>query len=204
VSCDVQLEGGATPVVPGAVTKVTYAAGRSCNLSLEPSPSQEGVAPVPNCPEVGWVPFKAAKVTTTEVASTVHVRKFPIGVYGCPNKLRLPSGCAGISGLITRQLPVEWSFQARRPVTSSRSWYEWSLQPPARCGGGQSSATSSNIHAGQILRYSTFLEPRCHGTYQITVGFMPQAPAGQNDNNIGGSPGRDGSIVVGRASFTIP
>jgi hypothetical protein len=139
------------------------------------------------------VPFKATKVTTAEVASPGNVREFPIGVYGCPNKLRLPSGCAGMSGFITPQLPVKWTFEARRPVTNSRSWYGWSLQSPAECGGGgESYATSSNIHAGKILRYSTFLDPTCHGIYQLIVAFMAQAPPDQNDNGSGEDPGHDG------------
>jgi hypothetical protein len=150
------------------------------------------------------VPFTATKVTTAEVASTVHVREFPIGIYDCPNKLRLPSGCDGVTARPSLQLPVEWSFRARLPVTNSRSWYEWSLQVPQGCGsGGESGSTYSNIRAAQILHYSTFLGASCHGTYEIMVGFMPQAPPDQTDNGGGGSPGRDGSIVVGRATFTI-
>jgi hypothetical protein len=254
VSCDAESEGGASPVVPGAVTKVTYTHGRSCSLTrnatLEAAyraftraavarlgpPNGPGrpvisaqwlagyrrllarflarehltlaqfhdeLGPTPQCPAVGWVPFKATRVTAAQVASPVHVRKFPVGVYGCPNKLRLPSGCDGVTGLPSRELPVEWSFEARAPVTNSRSWYEWSLQAPAGCGGGgEGYATSSNIHAGQILRYSTFVRATCHGAYRISVGFTAQAPPGQNDNG-GGFPGGDGSIAVGHASFTI-
>jgi hypothetical protein len=259
VSCDGELEGGASPVVPGAVTKVTYTHGRSCSL-VQPArleaayrafrraavatlgrpkvnPNASGpplnntkwlagyrrllarflarehltlaqfrseLGPVPQCLAVGWVSFTATKVTATEVASPVHVREFPVGVYGCPNKLRLPDSCAGVTKVPSRELPVEWSFKARMPITNSRSWYEWFLQPPQGCGwGGASFATYSNIHAGQNLRYSTFVGATCHGTYQIIVGFMAQASPGQNDNDGGGFPGRDGSVVVGRASFTI-
>lgn len=134
----------------------------------------------------------------------VFVREFPIGLYGCPNKLRLPDGCNGMTTSGWRELPVEWSFKARVPVTSGRSWYEWSLRTPPACGGGgEGFATYSNIHAGQILRYSTFLDGSCHGTYQLTVGFMARAPPGQNDNGFGGFPGQDGSILVGRAGFPV-
>lgn len=158
----------------------------------------------PQCPAVGWIAFPARKVTATQVASPVHVHEFPIGVYGCPNKLRLPGGCGGVTDPASRQLPVEWSFKARIPTTNSRSWYEWSLRAPPACnGGGESFATYSNIHAGRTLRYSTFLAADCHGTYQLSVGFMAQAQPGQTDDGGGGLPGRDGSIVVGRASFTI-
>jgi hypothetical protein len=101
--------------------------------------------------------------------------------------------------------PVESSFTARLPVTNSRSWYEWSLEYPQGCdSGGESFATYSNIHAGQTLRYSTFLGTNCRGTYQLSIGFMAQAPPGQNDDDGGGgAPGHDGSVVVGHASFMI-
>ena len=260
VNCDGESLDGATPVVPGAVTKVTYTEGRRCSLTqpagleaafrsfrraavaklgrprvgsstsgrpaisarwlaeyrrllggflarehLTPARFRRELRPVPQCPPVGWVPFKVPKVTAVEVASPVHVREFPIGVYGCPNKLRLPDACDGITQEPSRELPVEWSFKARLPVTHDHSWYEWSLQYPSGCAtGGESFATSSNIHAGQILRYSTFLGTRCRGTYQLVVAFMAQAPQGQTSVNGGsGFPGHDGSIIVGRASFTI-
>jgi hypothetical protein len=157
----------------------------------------------PFCPAVRWVPFKTAKVTPAQVATPVHVHEFPVGVYGCPNKLRLPDACSGLSPRPTPAVPVEWSFKARVPVTHDRSWYEWSLQSPG-CSPDESFATYSDIHPGQILRYSTFLETNCRGAYHVTVGFMAQPPAGQTSANGGGGvPGEDGSILVGRASFTI-
>jgi len=90
-------------------------------------------------------------------------------------------------------------------VTHDHSWYEWSLQYPSGCAtGDEGFATYSNIRAGQILRYSTFLGTTCRGTYQLVVGFMAPAPQGQTSvNGGGGFPGRDGSIVVGRATFRI-
>jgi hypothetical protein len=259
VSCGGDEEGGISPVVPGAVTQVTYTHGRTCSLTqpvgLETAyrsfrkaaiaklgppnaqPSRSGhpsinaawrarflhllkgflarehltlaqfrheLGPVPQCPVVGWMPFRTRKVTVAEIASQIELREFPIAVYGCPNKLQLPDPCDGVTEQPSRELPIEWSFKARVPVTNSRSWYEWSLQDPTSCGGGgESFATYSNIHAGQTLRYSTFLGASCHGTYQLAVGFMAQAPPGQQDDNGGGFPGRDGSIIVGRASFTI-
>jgi hypothetical protein len=261
ISCDGESEGDASPVVPGAVTEVTFTGGRTCNLtqparleaayrafrraavatlgrpSIGPTNSgrtsgnakwlaayrrllagflarehltlaqfQHELGPAGRqCPAVGWVALKATKVTAAEVASPIRVREFPVGVYGCPNKLRLPGGCDGVTARPSRQVPVEWSFNARLPVTHDHSWYEWSLQYPSGCAaGGESFATYSNIRAGQTLRYSTFLPATCHGTYQLTVGFMAQAPQGQTSANGGGGfPGHDSSIVVGRASLTI-
>jgi hypothetical protein len=102
-------------------------------------------------------------------------------------------------------VPIEWSFKARKAVTNSRSWYEWSVNTPTShgcMGGGSSFATYSNIRAGKTLRFSQFFEASCHGTYRIVVAFMAQASAGASDNG-GSTPGQDGSIVVGRTSFTI-
>jgi hypothetical protein len=55
------------------------------------------------------------------------------------------------------------------------------------------------------VHYSEFLPTYCHGTYSITVGFMAAAPPGQtdDDNASGGTPGHDGSLIVGHATFTI-
>ena len=104
-------------------------------------------------------------------------------------------------------MPVEWSFKARRAVTNSRSWYEWSISPESGQHGtncyGSSFATYTNIRKGQILRYSEFVPTSCRGTYSIAVGFMASAPPTEADDNGGGTPGYDGSLVVGRATFTI-
>ena len=179
VSCNRVSQSGASPVVPGAVTQVTYTNGRTCSLRESArlqaallafrraaiaklgrpkiSPTRSGRPSInpawlaayrrlrteflarehittaqlqsqlrpggPQCPAVGWIPFNSTRITTAQVASPVHVREFPVGVYGCPNKLRLPQGCGGVSDPPSRELPVEWSFKARLPVTSSRSWY---------------------------------------------------------------------------------
>ncbi len=166
--------------------------------------------PLASCPAVGWVSSKGPKVTAGEVATPIVVREFPTGKYGCPNKLHLPQGCDGINpDAPTPVVPIEWSFKARKAVTNSRSWYEWSVWPAsAQTGtncGGSSFATYNNIRQGQTLRYSEFLPTYCHGTYSIIVGFMSAAPPGQtdDDNASGGTPGHDGSLIVGHATFTI-
>ncbi len=268
-SCNTETEGGGpSPVVPGAVVKVTYTNGRSCNLTgpsaqlraayrvfgqglarrllgpdyrtLETRPFsakvraeykqlltkfaasqhltlaqlQRELSPrAPQCPAVGWVNPKTPKVTAADVATPIHVRMLPAGTYGAAtvrcSKLHLPDGCAdGLSARPSRQVSVEWSFKARRAVTNSRSWYEWSVQAPGArdCdeqGAGTSYSTFRDIPAGQTLKSSQFFEAACAGTYKITVGFMSQAPPGQPDNGGGGDPGHDGTLLVGRASFTI-
>jgi hypothetical protein len=162
----------------------------------------------PQCPAVGWINPKEQKVTAAEVRTPILVHELPTGMYGCPNKLKLPGGCSGLSPSPSRVVPVEWSFKARRAVTDSRSWYSWDVESPGRrdCdaqGSGTSFATFNNVRKGQMLRYSSFFAAQCHGTYTITVGFMPEAPPGQLDNGGPGNPGRDGTLLVGRATFTI-
>jgi hypothetical protein len=167
----------------------------------------------PQCPAVGWVAPKEPKVTGADVATPIHVRMLGAGTYNAAtlrcSTLHLPEPCSdGLSANPSRQIPVEWTFKARRAVTNSRSWYEWAIQDPGgrdceEQGAGSSFATDYNIPAGKTLRFSQFFEAGCPGTYKITVGFMPYAPPGQPDNGGGGSPGHDGTLLVGRASFTI-
>jgi hypothetical protein len=263
-SCNGSTEGGdASPVVPGAVVKVTYTGGRTCSLTgpsahllaayrafgrkaartllgadykerrnrpisaklraeyerlfatfaasqhLSVAQLQREMSPMaPQCPAVGWVAPKEPKVSTADIKTPIRVRMLPAGTYGCPNNLHLPDGCAGMSMGASREVPVEWSFTARRPVTNSRSWYEWSMQDPGGrdCkgqGAGTSFATFRNIPAGQTLRFSQFIDAGCPGTYKITVGYMPYASPAQPDNGGGGDPGHDGTLLVGTGSFTI-
>ena len=159
----------------------------------------------PRCPAVGFVPFAHPTVRLAQVATAVHLRKFPVAVYGCPNRLHLPGGCDGVFENGRPELPIEWTFTARRAVTNSHSFYQWWLQPPPGCGGATSYATDANIHAGQTLRYSTFLPASCHGTYNLTIGYTGQAPIGGTDEGSNAtSPGQNGSIIIGHAHFNSP
>jgi hypothetical protein len=189
------------PMMPGAIAEVRYTHGRSCELSGRAQP----------CPAVGWVLFKVKHVSREQVATAVHVRVFPAGSYGCPNKLGI--GCQGIQfESPSRQVPIEWTFAARVAVTNSRTSYGWNLQVPNGCGPvgktfpptfATSFGTDSNIRAGQTLRYSTFLPPSCHGTYRLTVQFNAQTTDEPNDALGGGSGGPWNPIPIGKASFTI-
>jgi hypothetical protein len=168
---------------------------------------RDQLGPDPQCPPVGAVSPKGPRVTRSEIVAPVLIRRFPAAKYSCPNHLHPPQGCDGLSpgsGDVT--VPIEWSFKARKAVTSSRSWYEWSVTTPTThgcVGGGSSFATYSNIRAGTTLHYSQFFPVTCHGSYKIVVGFEPEAPAGASSNQ-GGDPGQDGSIIVGQTSFKIP
>jgi hypothetical protein len=159
------------------------------------------------CPPVGWVASRGPRVTRADVATPIVVREFRAG-YSCPKQLNDAQGCDGVSPHEARRgVPVEWSFKARRAVTNSRSWYEWSISPESGQHGtncyGSSFATYNNIREGQVLRYSEFVPSHCRGTYSIAVGFTASAPPTQADDNGGGTPGYDGSLLVGRATFTI-
>jgi hypothetical protein len=178
-------------MLPGAITEVSYTHGRSCELSRRAQ----------LCPAVGWVPFQVKHVSREEVATAVHVRVFPAGSYGCPNKLGF--GCDGIlMKSPSREVPIQWTFTARVAVTNSSTSYDWNLQAPNGCGPvGGSGASSSNIRAGQILRYSTFLPASCHGTYRLTVQFNAQTPNAPSGNS---GPEPSEPIPVAKASFTIP
>jgi hypothetical protein len=180
-------------MLPGAITEVSYTHGRSCELSGTAQP----------CPAVGWVPFKVKHISREEVGTAIHVRVFPVGSYGCPNKLRI--GCDGIIfESPSREVPVQWSFAARVAVTNRRTSYAWNLQRPAGCPPVGNGMWDSNIRAGQTLRYSLFLPASCHGTYRLTVAFNAQTTEEPNDALGGGSGGPWDSIPVGQASFTIP
>jgi hypothetical protein len=164
---------------------------------------------IPSCPAVGWVASRGPKITRPEVRTPIVIRELPAARYPCPTpaKLHLPEGCNGYTPSFKKEVPVEWSFEAREPVTDSRRWYEWSVSPVSsqtgtNCGGS-SFATYANIGKGQMLRYSQLFPASCKGKYTITVGYMAAAPPGESDNGGGGGAGRDGSLLVGRTSFTI-
>ena len=171
--------------------------------------SQFSVEMRPTCPAVGWTSYAARHISAADVMTRISLRTFPVGTYRCPkNWLHLPHGCNyGVlrNGVVhpTLVVPVEWSFKARLAVTTDRSWYGWELRYPHGCAaGGESGSTDTRIGAGQTLRYSTFVNPSCRGTYDVTVAFMPQAPAGML--KPGGTViGYQGSLIVGRASFTV-
>jgi hypothetical protein len=172
---------------------------------------QFGMAMRPTCRAVGWVPFKSRHLTAAMVKTPITLRIFPFGTYACPKHVAPTGRCNyGVmrNGVRygTRVVPVEWSFMARIAVTSDRSWYGWELDYPRGCGaGGEGSTTHSRIRSGQVLRYSTFVGPKCRGTYRLVVGYMPDAPPGMPlDRGMDAlTTGRGGSLLVGRATFTI-
>jgi hypothetical protein len=111
---------------------------------------------------------------------------------------------------------VELSFRAREPVATSSSWYEdYFVNPPACPGpsfGGEIGV--GDIRAGQVI-HDTRLLGRCKGIYRGAIGYVARTyhqligpmvntgPPIVPTYSGGGMPGSDGSVIVGRFSFTI-
>ena len=216
--CGAGEQMGASPRSPGAVTAVTYRDGQTCSVTntkvllaaqkaladkfkrngftslTEFGPWFTLVAkyrlssglhryrPEP-CPPVGYVAQKQKPLTAAEVAAPISVETLP-REYG--------------------EITVDITFKAREPVTSSSSWYEDYFTNPRGCpSSGQGGEVGlGNIRAGQVI-HDTRLLGSCKGTYHGVIGYMQNSgPIDQNSSG-GGIPGKDGSIVVGRFSFTI-
>jgi hypothetical protein len=102
------------------------------------------------------------------------------------------------------EITVVVTFNARQPVTSSSSWYEDSFTNPAGCpSSGQAGEIGfGNIRAGQVIHDKRLLGT-CKGTYHGAIGYMQNSgPINQNASG-GGTPGKDGSVIVGRFTFTV-
>ena len=101
---------------------------------------------------------------------------------------------------------VATSFTAHLAVTNGNSDNQWELSYPRSrtcVAGGSSGTTLVNIRAGQRVIDREFIPYSCPGVVSGSIGYMPNTgPAGFNGPN--GVPGRDGSILVGRFSFTMP
>jgi len=96
---------------------------------------------------------------------------------------------------------VRISFIARHAVTGSQSWYEYNTQSPGN-HGGQGGQTSGDIHAGQRVTFTEFVQVSWRGTYTGVVGFYDNGS--RLGLNGGDDPGHDGSAIVGRFSFKLP
>jgi hypothetical protein len=139
----------------------------------------------PFCPAVGYVAAKEKRVTSAMVATPISVKIVPKTKWG-PR--------------------VDISFTARQPVTSSSSWYEDSITTPPGCysGGSGGQIDLGNVRSGERLHDNEFLSiPACKGVYHGSIGYMQNSGPINQNNSGGGMPGEDGSVVVGRFSFTI-
>jgi hypothetical protein len=137
------------------------------------------------CPRVGYVAEKEKPLTRGEVATPISAKVLPA-----------TQAWAGV-------VRVDITFIARQPVTTTSSWYEFYIAGPSCPGGGSGVGGQigvGNIRAGQQIHYQA-LPADCKGVYHGLIGYMQDSEAA---NVTGGViPGKDGSILVGRVSFTI-
>ncbi len=212
---------GTSPGSPGAVTAVTYRDGHVCNViipqplymafravgaqiqklggfhsqagsrlyaaflsteHLEPNWLQKYISHP--CPPVGYVAKKLKLVTAAGVAAPITVTAIPDHTYG--------------------EVLVNLTFTAREPVTSSNSWYEQYITTPRGCStrSGPSQIGFGNVRAGQQIHKRT-LEGPCKGVYHGVIGYMQNSGPIEQEASPAGIPGHDGSVIVGRFSFSI-
>ncbi len=212
---------GTSPVSPDAVTAVTYQDGHVCNITI-PQPlysaytalgaqirklggvrspagrrlyfaflSREHLKPdwllryiSDPCPPVGYVAQKLKPVTAAEVATPITVTTIPDPTY--------------------REVLVDLTFTAREPVNSSSSWYENYVTNPRSCStrSGRGQIGFGDIRAGQQIHYQT-LQADCKGVYHGVIGYVQNSGPIEQEASPAGIPGQDGSVVVGRFTFTI-
>jgi hypothetical protein len=187
-------------------------------------------AVMPQCAPVGWVAAKENHVTAGEVASPLKVtisegRRFcskgpwpalsvQDNTIACDR--RIPQGyrsywetSLGPTGPLFALIRV--SFTARKPVTTSNSFYEWNIQNPGNNGGG-GNRTQADVRLGETVTF-TMSEPipgtgpdtgdALDGVYHGTISFEPNV--GQaGPETAGDDPGHDGSVLVGTFSFRLP
>ena len=137
----------------------------------------------PTCPPVGYVRPNQRVLNAADVASPVTV-KLVHPEYG--------------------EFQVDIAFTARQAVTTGSRWYEDYMTNPAGCSssgqGGQ--IEFGNIRAGELI-HERRLIGTCKGTYYGLIGYMQNSGPIDQESAGGATPGRDGSMIVGRFSFTI-
>lgn len=97
---------------------------------------------------------------------------------------------------------VDVSLKAREPAKRGSSWYEISITDGCHSGGMDGLLGLGDIRSGQVLRDQELANRSCTGVYHGAIGYMQHSDP-TNQENVIGVPGRDGSVIVGRFSFTI-
>lgn len=203
-------------LVPYEVIRaVHYRGGRSCDV---PTPAQQRFPSQSTCPAVGYVAAPGERVTARQLASRVSAHVEPARFYcekaeqAVPCDGRVPRGYRRIDmrfGPPELLLVVE--FMAREAVTNFDSHYEIGTSDPAdpgnpQCpgaGAGGFGPTQTNLHAGQRVRYTEFVDADCPGRSRITVGYVTvDGPSG--DQPVPGLPGQSAEIPVGHTTIVIP
>lgn len=139
------------------------------------------------CPAVGYVAPHQKHLSAAMISAPIRVRIDPKNKWG---------------------IPVHISFTARQPVANGSSWYEGSLAGPCE-GLGVRQIGYGNIHVGQTVHDNQLISPNsapssCRGVYHGIISYMQNSgPIGAVGEGSAGLPGKDGSVVVNRFSFTI-
>jgi hypothetical protein len=138
------------------------------------------------CPAIGYVPPHEKHLTTAMVEAPIHIQVEAKSKWG---------------------IPVHISFTARQPVASSSSWYEGLLRGPCE-GFSVGQIGFGNIHVGQTVHDNQILSPgqrpSCKGVYHGIISYMQNSgPIGAVGEGTQEMPGKDGSIIVARFSFTV-
>ncbi len=209
----------------GAITGAEYRNAPPCRLLTQEQAAaiRERVLHRPereaSCPAVGYVPLNAnaGPLTAADLSSPVtadleQARRYCEGqqsVVACGRSV--PRGYRPI----TMQGPPEnllvVDFVAREPVTNFDSHYEIETttpQDPRHPGfqeacGGTFGPTQSNLRAGQHVRFTQFMNGRCHGSIRVTVGYVTvNGPSGAAP--VPGLPGQSAAIPVGQATVVLP
>jgi hypothetical protein len=197
-----------SPELPaGVITAVRYRDGHVCHL---PAPEPAGT-PAASCPPFGYVAPLAHRLTTTQLATPISVRKIPAQAYCSraeaivPCNGRTPAGFKRLVGG-PRSLLVEISFRSRIAIPDSRSYYRFVMSMSRSHGcteGGSGGPTNSDIRAGQRVVIHTFVSYDCPGPVHGSVSYVPtQGPA--SSMAVQGLPGQNAAILVGRFSFVMP
>ena len=192
-----------TLVANGAITGAGYRNAPPCRLPAqeEAAARRERARHRPerevSCPAVGYVPLKNPGSGLTAAAAREPRHGSP---RTGPALLRTPAERGRVWITVSRAatgrspqhgppenlLVVE--FVARQPVANFDSHYEIETttpQDPRHPGfqeacGGTFGPTQGNLRAGQHVRFTQFMNARCHGSIRVTVGYVtvngPSAP----------------------------
>jgi hypothetical protein len=230
--CGDSVEGGSNSASPGPfgpVRAIHYRDGHTC--SLEP-PHRLYVAYqafskrlLPKTPTAGYLtrPGERAKFqhAMARFAASWHLSlaqlenkiqaACPAVGYVEPNEKHLTE--ADVTSPVTfvaastggDDAGATISFTARQPVSSGNSWYEVATTGPARCAADSNGPIGyGNVRAGQRLSEPIGFSADCKGTIHGVVGYMQNGgPTSAENAGSGGTPGQDGSIVVGHFTFRV-
>jgi hypothetical protein len=199
-----------------AIRTVTYRDAPACHL---PAPAQAAEEHGVRCPAIGYVPLDPSRhVTEAQVASPITVHAEPARFY-CERQSNVvpcdgsvPNGYRRLDLRVgPPQLLLVVQFTSRIAIANFDSHYEINTSDPndptnRQCpgaGAGTFGPTQTNLRAGQRVRYTVFVNPRCRGISHITVGFVTvNGPSGAMP--VPGLPGQSAEIPVGQTNFRIP